>query len=311
MEQLDIVKPYYILSLDGGGSLGVYTLGVLSEIEQMMNTPLHTTFDLVYGTSTGAIIASMIALGESVTHTVNQRYMELAPDVMNNWLAGSRTATLRRHAKDIFGNKHFEDFLINVGIVCTDLQNAKPVVFKKHKTQAKWGHNSFESGFGCSIADAVVASCAARPYFKKVCLSSPNSGHLELIDGGFIANFPTLFALADALRHLKIPRDHVRVLSIGTGSFPQRFRITSLLDSFAPTLATIVKGSSNTVDIVRQLFFDDIKMIRINDVCNDKRYRTDFLEARSTRLTEIFQRGRESFREYEAKLFSFFNEPLI
>ena len=52
-----------VLTLDGGGAKGFYTLGVLKEIEAMVGCPLHQKFDLVFGTSTGAIIASLIALG--------------------------------------------------------------------------------------------------------------------------------------------------------------------------------------------------------------------------------------------------------
>jgi len=47
-----------ILSLDGGGAKGFYTLGVLKEIEGMMKCPLYKRFDLVFGTSKGAIIAA-------------------------------------------------------------------------------------------------------------------------------------------------------------------------------------------------------------------------------------------------------------
>ena len=50
-----------ILSLDGGGAKGFYTLGVLKEIEGMLGCPLYKRFDLVFGTSTGAIIASLIS----------------------------------------------------------------------------------------------------------------------------------------------------------------------------------------------------------------------------------------------------------
>ena len=36
---------YRILSLDGGGAKGFYTLGVLKETEAMMNCPLYKRFD--------------------------------------------------------------------------------------------------------------------------------------------------------------------------------------------------------------------------------------------------------------------------
>ena len=106
-----MTQPYFILSLDGGGSLGVYTLGVLVEVERMLENPLHETFDLVYGTSTGAIIASMIALGDDVEETIHDRYFNIAPDVMGRWLSRTRTAALHRHAQEVYGGKTFDDSL--------------------------------------------------------------------------------------------------------------------------------------------------------------------------------------------------------
>ena len=61
MAELELRKPFRVLSLDGGGSLGVYSLGVLVEIERMLGKRIHEAIDLVYGTSTGSIIGSMIA----------------------------------------------------------------------------------------------------------------------------------------------------------------------------------------------------------------------------------------------------------
>ncbi len=55
-----------ILSLDGGGAKGFYTLGVLREVEALTGKPLCETFDLIFGTSTGSIIASLLALGHDV-----------------------------------------------------------------------------------------------------------------------------------------------------------------------------------------------------------------------------------------------------
>ncbi len=70
-----------ILSLDGGGAKGFYTLGVLKEIEGMLKCPLYKRFDLVFGTSTGAIIASLIALGYEVEE-IHKLYKEHVPKVM-------------------------------------------------------------------------------------------------------------------------------------------------------------------------------------------------------------------------------------
>jgi hypothetical protein len=70
-----------ILSLDGGGAKGFYTLGVLKEIEGMIGCPLYKRFDLVFGTSTRAIIAALIALGCEVDE-IHELYKQHVPTVM-------------------------------------------------------------------------------------------------------------------------------------------------------------------------------------------------------------------------------------
>src|SRR5262249_41593326 len=70
-----------ILALDGGGAKGFYTLGVLKEIEAMLQCPLYKRFDLVFGTSTGAIIASLIALGYGIDE-IHELYKTHVPTVM-------------------------------------------------------------------------------------------------------------------------------------------------------------------------------------------------------------------------------------
>ena len=52
----EIGKPLKVLALDGGGAKGFYTIGVLRELEAMLGSPLYKNFDIVFGTSTGAII---------------------------------------------------------------------------------------------------------------------------------------------------------------------------------------------------------------------------------------------------------------
>ena len=302
MEHLELTKPYYILSLDGGGSLGVYTLGVLIELEQVLTKPLHCTFDLVYGTSTGAIIASMIALGDAVERTIYDRYFEIAPDVMGKRCSRSRSASLYQHAKAIYKDRTFDDFLIDIGIVCTDLERGRPLVFKKSQNQAAGRRHRFRSGFGCTIAEAVTASCAARPFFQKQKLDMPDHGSRELIDGGFVANNPTLFALSDALVSLKIPPARIRILSIGTGSYPMRSGpMVKALKLFTPEILTLAAASSNTVATIRKLFFEHIQTLRVDTAFTDQQYKTNFLESKPRQLRKIFHLGRESFGDKESK----------
>jgi len=82
-----------ILALDGGGAKGFYTLGVLKEIEGMLKCPLYERFDLVFGTSTGAIIASPIALGCEIDE-IHDLYRKHVPTVMAQKSAHARSEAL-------------------------------------------------------------------------------------------------------------------------------------------------------------------------------------------------------------------------
>jgi uncharacterized protein len=77
-----------ILALDGGGVRGMLTLSYLKVIEDLLrqrhgndpNFRLSDYFDLIAGTSTGAIIASALACGLSVEF-IQEKYRALATQV--------------------------------------------------------------------------------------------------------------------------------------------------------------------------------------------------------------------------------------
>ena len=111
-------ETFRVLSLDGGGAKGVYTLGVLKEVEAMANAPLCEVFDLVFGTSTGSIIAALIALGYRVEEIENF-YFEIIPKIMKRRFSGSRSKALKREVEKLFEEQNFSAFKIPIGIVCT------------------------------------------------------------------------------------------------------------------------------------------------------------------------------------------------
>ena len=55
-------KTFKILTIDGGGIKGLYSAQVLARFEEHFKCRLSDKFDLICGTSTGAIIALAIAL---------------------------------------------------------------------------------------------------------------------------------------------------------------------------------------------------------------------------------------------------------
>src|SRR5580692_10120815 len=91
--------PFRVLSLDGGGAKGFYSLGVLREVEALLGARLSESFDLVFGTSTGAIIAALISLGKSVDE-IHDLYCAHVPKVMARKRASEKSAALAQLASE-------------------------------------------------------------------------------------------------------------------------------------------------------------------------------------------------------------------
>lgn len=304
-------EDFRILALDGGGSKGVYSLGFLRELERLTDVELYKCFDLIYGTSTGAIIAALISLGKKIEEII-ALYLSAIPDIMETYRKSSRSRKLEKHARDIFGDAKFDACRVNIGIVAMHYGYAKPMIFKSSIMQQAHGrHSTFEPGFGCKIADAILASCAAFPYFEKVTVKTVNQGNPELIDGGFVGNNPALFALADAVKAFEIPLDAIKMLSVGVGEYPQAPRgfYDRILRNRWPynLFEKMLSANTNTVEQLRQVLFPNVQVIRVNDSFTDVQYATNLLESHPDKLSKMMELGRASFGKYEDDVKRLFN----
>jgi patatin-like phospholipase/acyl hydrolase len=300
------MAPYRVLTLDGGGAKGFYTLGVLREIEGLVGARLHEKFDLIFGTSTGAIIAAMLALGHSVDE-IHELYKKHVVSVMALKTPTEKSARLKALAEEVFANKKFEEVKTGIGIVTTKWLNDRPMVFKASKEQAHGRLGTFKPGFGCTIADAVQASCSAYPFFEKKMVST-HLGDFELVDGGYCANNPTLYALADVIGPLGQERPNVRVVSIGVGEYPtpkpRRFSKmwwARFLQSVT-LLQKTLEINTQSMDQLRAILFKDVQTIRISEAYTQPEMATDLFEHNMAKLNILFIRGRESYAKVEQQL---------
>ena len=116
-EHFSAPGPKRILALDGGGLRGILTLGILRQVETVLrerhaSVPsfrLSHYFDLIAGTSTGAIIAAALALGMSVAEVI-AHYEQLGREVFaKDWFrlgiirARYDEAALVKNLKRVFG----------------------------------------------------------------------------------------------------------------------------------------------------------------------------------------------------------------
>jgi hypothetical protein len=308
-------RPYRILSLDGGGAKGFYTLGVLDEIEKNIGKPLHECFDLIFGTSTGSIIAALLARGENV-EAILKIYKEHVPVIMKSESPSRRTLALNALAKKVFGTTTIADFKTGIGVVSTNWKDERPLIFKVSREQAHGSVGSFVPFFGCSVSDAIVASCSAYPFFNTHSITKSNGDVVELADGGFCANNPTLYAIADANLALGHEYQNLRVVSLGVGTYPEpsfwkkigraRGGWSMIRHGFnSDFLQKILGVNTCSMEVLRGVLFKKVPTIRINDSFTEPEMATDLLEHDLTKLNRLIQKGRLSYSQHEEKLKEF------
>jgi len=213
-------RNFRILALDGGGLRGTFTAAVLAKWDDMLRSGggnnLVSHFDLVAGTSTGAILAIGLALGIA-PRDILKFYQEQGPLIfpkdrkLRHWLKSKHeSSTLRDLLCKVYGDRRITD------ASCCRL--VIPTVRAKHG-QAEaivTAHSPDRTAFrDISAVDAALASSAAPTYFDESVWDGPVAPE-SFLDGGVWANNPILPALAEAVRYLKIPMDRIDVLSVGT-----------------------------------------------------------------------------------------------
>eukprot|EP01126_Amoeba_proteus_P038208 TRINITY_DN3975_c0_g1_i4.p1 TRINITY_DN3975_c0_g1~~TRINITY_DN3975_c0_g1_i4.p1 ORF type:complete len:490 (+),score=75.81 TRINITY_DN3975_c0_g1_i4:73-1542(+) len=198
---------FTILSLDGGGIRGLFGATILEEIEKRLNCHLSSLFNLVVGTSTGALIGG----GLTATGPTGQpKYT--ASHIKNVYMKSGIFS--RKQSYGLFSVTYdvcpleslcttlFQDQLLcesSSGLIITtyDANKKMPVVFYPDNT--------------ISLVDAVRASTAAPTYFP-----AHNYDDFCFIDGGVTLNNPTQVAYSYA-KKLGYNDDCIWILSIGTG----------------------------------------------------------------------------------------------
>ena len=298
-----------ILALDGGGAKGFYTLGVLKEIEAMLDCPLYKRFDIIFGTSTGAIIAALLALGFKIDD-IHDLYKKHVPTVMSKKKPAQKTKALAVLASEVFGTYTFTQVKTQIGIVATRWVTERPMIFKGSVQQAHGRTGTFAPGFGVSIAEAVQASCSAYPFFLRKTVKTSTGDDVELMDGGYCANNPTLYAIADAVVALKQQPENIRIVNVGVGNYPEpkpglKIRLAKKYLVSVQLLQKTFEVNTQSMDQLRLILFKNVPTVRISDTFERPEMATDLMEHDLNKLNLLRQRGRESFASREAELGEF------
>tara|TARA_R110001632_G_scaffold60284_3_gene146408 strand:- start:82941 stop:83996 length:1056 start_codon:yes stop_codon:yes gene_type:complete len=219
-----------VLSLNGGGARGLFTISVLAEIERILEektgheeVKAGDYFDLITGTSIGGILALGLASGKSARE-LESVFRSKAPDIFpRRW---KFVNTVRSIFMPKYDSKPLYDAVISmidpeisfnnlkrrVMIPAVNLSTGKPQFFKTP-------HNpDFNRDGRLKLIDAAMATSAAPTYFSPHYCPDIDS---YFADGGLVANNPSFIGLHEVLQDMKSDFEQakvadIKILNIGT-----------------------------------------------------------------------------------------------
>lgn len=236
--------PKRILALDGGGIRGIVTLQFLKLLEERLRARsggdeafrLCDYFDLVGGTSTGAILAAGLAMGYSAAE-LETMYFDLGRKVFDpRWYRKGILVPkfpadpLRAALQAKFGNVRLGDDALRTGlaIVSKRLDTGSPWVLHNNPRGRYFDQrpgSSAEPNRNYLVRNVVRASTAAPTYFEPEAVSVAKGVEGAFVDGGVSPhNNPSLqlLMLACLSGHAigwPVGADRLLLVSFGTGSW--------------------------------------------------------------------------------------------
>lgn len=266
-----------LLSLDGGGIRGLFTLEILDRIEHQLrqrygkpDLVLADYFNFIGGTSTGAIIAAFIARGDSVA-TVFENYLKMAPTIFRPIKGWSMirhkfpSIPLANELKRIFSDDGSEALTLGSDALRSYLM----LVLRNGSTGSAWPLTNNpkapynvrtdvgESNLDLPLWQLIRASAAAPTFFPsemmKVHRRDGASAEFEFIDGGVSPYCNPALAM---FMHATLPEygmnmakglDEMLLVSVGTGTVPVvhapgKFANINRIGAAVRTLKSIMQG---------------------------------------------------------------------
>ncbi len=275
-------KKIRILSLDGGGIRGIISCVILKFIEEQLqvldnkDAKIGDYFDLIAGTSTGGILASIILFpdengkakfsvqealdlyadkGESIFDVSVWRKIINPFGLFNEKISETN---LEKQIEEVFGNLEIKDFVKPSLITSYDISARKAKFFTSHDAKTSQLENFY-------VKDVCRATSAAPTYFEPAKINSLYNQEFVLIDGGVYANNPALCAYAEAR---KIPfQDFTNdagkknyptindmiIVSVGTGTVLKPYKFEDFdnagkLKWITPLIDILLSSNVETVD---------------------------------------------------------------
>ena len=217
-------KEFRILAIDGGGIKGIFPAAFLASLEEryLGGDSVAQHFDLIAGTSTGGIIA--LGLGAGLTAAalldlyIRQGREIFPPQRWHGRFLGKLRQCFRyRYGRDAlarvldetFGQKTFGESKSRLCVPSFDGRHSEVYIFKTPH------HPDYKLDGRERMRKVAEATSAAPTFFRPL-----ENGGYTFVDGGVWCNNPIMVGLVDALACFSVPRERIRILSLGCGDNP-------------------------------------------------------------------------------------------
>ena len=275
------MKKITILSLDGGGIRGIISCIILRYIEEQLQkhdnpeARLGDYFDMVAGSSTGGLIASVILCPDEkrkAKYSIQkglELYSEKGGDIfqISFWeklinpfgLFNEKISqeALEKNLNDFFGKLELKELIKPCLITSYDIENRRAKLFNSYDA-----HLSTDNFY---VKDLCRATSAAPTYFSPVQIKSMYGQVFSQIDGGMFANNPALCAYAEARKipFAEVLKNHQKanypsandmmIVSIGTGIESKSYSFKKMQKAgkigwVSPIIDILMSANAETVD---------------------------------------------------------------
>lgn len=229
-------QEFRILAIDGGGIKGIFPAAFLSNLEEryLGGASVAQHFDLIAGTSTGGIIALGLGAGLTAAALLDlyiRRGREIFPPQRwhGRFLGKLRQCFRYRYGRDAlasildetFGQKTFGESRSRLCVPSFDGRHSEVYIFKTPH------HPDYKQDSGERMAKVAAATSAAPTFFRPL-----DDGGYFFVDGGVWCNNPIMVGLVDTLACFAVPRERVRILSLGCGDNPYTVGVTKKRGGF-------------------------------------------------------------------------------
>ena len=239
-------RPFRVLCLDGGGMRGIYQAQYLETFAKRIDKDkasvrdIGKSFDLIVGTSTGAIITAALVAGVPMQKIVTLyeehgtkifpyqklrafpffgtlliRFLGIGLKKGNQALAGVLSDVLEeKTVEEVYNSRS-----IPFAIPAIDLNRHAAVVFKTEHLNRLNGRDNKRK-----LADICLASSAA-PILRSIARlpESQEGTYANYIDGGLWANNPAIIGMMEAIEILKDRKEGERPIHLFMlGSLPSQ-----------------------------------------------------------------------------------------